>query len=231
MPRTRLVSIVIPAFNEEKSIGYTLDLIPHAALKQAGWEIETIVVDNNSQDRTGEIARSKGARVIFEPIAGYGRAYKAGLSAATGEVFCTGDADGTYPFGMLPELLKIMDDEHLDFLATNRFVDLDPRSMKTLNLIGNTLLSIATRLLYGMPLRDSQSGMWVCRADLWKRMRVLSDGMPFSQEFKIDAIYYARAQWREVPIRYGARLGVAKLNAWRDGMRNLIGLLTKRIKR
>jgi glycosyltransferase involved in cell wall biosynthesis len=100
------ISIVIPALNEETGLGPVLREIPISTIKQMGYETEILVVDNGSTDRTPHIAREHGATVIFQPLRGYGNAYKAGFAHASGEIIATGDADFTYPFAMLPFLLR-----------------------------------------------------------------------------------------------------------------------------
>ncbi len=92
-----LISIVVPAFNEEKLIERSLQSIRGAAIKfsEIGWDYEIIVCDNNSSDRTGEIARAQGARVIFEPINQISRARNAGAAAANGQWLVFVDADSS----------------------------------------------------------------------------------------------------------------------------------------
>ena len=89
------ISIVVPAFNEEKLIVRSLQSIRHAATAflQIGWEYEIIVCDNNSSDRTGELARAERARVLFEPVNQISRARNAGAGAANGEWLVFVDAD------------------------------------------------------------------------------------------------------------------------------------------
>jgi glycosyltransferase involved in cell wall biosynthesis len=89
------ISIVVPAFNEEKLIAATLRGIQGAAASfvRIGWEVETIVCDNNSTDATAQIARSAGARVVFEPVNQIGRARNTGAAAATGDWLLFIDAD------------------------------------------------------------------------------------------------------------------------------------------
>jgi glycosyltransferase involved in cell wall biosynthesis len=92
------ISIVVPAFNEEKLIERSLRSIRSAAItfSEVGWEYEIIVCDNNSSDRTGELARAQGARVIFEPVNQISRARNAGAAAANGQWLVFVDAD-SYP--------------------------------------------------------------------------------------------------------------------------------------
>jgi glycosyltransferase involved in cell wall biosynthesis len=91
-------SIIIPAFNEEKLIAETLRRVraAMAAFTELGWETELIVCDNNSTDRTAELARNAGATVVFEPINQISRARNTGAAAATGDWFLFIDAD-SYP--------------------------------------------------------------------------------------------------------------------------------------
>lgn len=89
------LSIVIPAFNEEKLLPRTLASVGTAveALRERGWDWELIVCDNNSRDRTAEVAREHGARVVFEPVNQIARARNTGAGAATGEWILFLDAD------------------------------------------------------------------------------------------------------------------------------------------
>jgi len=98
------ISIIIPAFNEERLLGESLQHIraARAAFTQHGWTSELIVCDNNSTDRTSEIARTAGATVVFEPVNQIARARNAGAAAATGDWLLFIDAD-SHPS---PELFK-----------------------------------------------------------------------------------------------------------------------------
>ena len=89
------VSIIVPAFNEERLLGQTLAQINLArkSFSSGGWDSELIVCDNNSTDRTAEIARSHGATVVFEPVNQIGRARNRGAAAASGEWLLFIDAD------------------------------------------------------------------------------------------------------------------------------------------
>jgi glycosyltransferase involved in cell wall biosynthesis len=89
------ISVVVPAFNEEKLIGATLAAIREAmgAFADAGWETELIVCDNNSSDRTAELAKAAGATVVFEPVNQIGRARNTGAAAASGDWLLFVDAD------------------------------------------------------------------------------------------------------------------------------------------
>jgi len=93
---------------------------------------------------------------------------------------------------------------------------------------GNLVLSLAMSILYLRWVRDSQSGMWVFRRSILKDMQLVSDGMAFSEEIKIEALKSSRIRFSEISILYGSRLGEIKLNPWRDGFHNLWFLVKKR---
>jgi len=174
------------------------------------------------------VAAGLGARVVAEPVPGYGAAYKAGLRAASKDVIVTLDGDGTYPPEEIPRLVDTLVDRHWDFLSASRFPLTDPTAMHFSNRVGNWVLTVAAGVLFLRPLRDSQSGMWVFRRSCLERLRLTSNGMAFSEEIKLEAV--ARGlRFGEAHIRYGSRVGEVKLQKWRDGWDNLSFLLRRRI--
>ncbi len=225
----RFLSVVIPALNEELNVAAVIGSVPVGTLRDAGWETEIIVVDNASTDATGEAARAAGAIVVHEPRRGYGSAYKAGFGAARGDVVVTGDADQTYPLDHTPGLLAKFWEDGTEFLTTNRLIAANRQAMKPSHSVGNHVLSGISRMLFRHDIRDSQSGMWMFRRYVWDGVNVRSDGMAFSQEIKNEA---RRCGFRtaEVPIEYRTRGGEVKLNAVRDGVRNLTQLFTHRFR-
>ncbi|XRO77709.1 glycosyltransferase family 2 protein [Methanocaldococcus sp. 10A] len=220
------VSIVIPAYNEEKAIGKTIDLIKSTIEDIKNYKFEIIVVNNNSTDNTEKIAKEKGAKVIFEGKKGYGNAYKEGLSNAKGDIIITGDADATYPFEDIPRFLKIIENEDVDFINTNRFANLEKNAMPFINYVGNKLLTYMINVLYGVKIKDSQSGMWIFKREVIENMDfdIMSGGMPFSQEIKLYAIYLGY-KFKEIPIKYKARIGEKKLDPIKDGWDNFINII------
>lgn len=189
---------------------------------------EVIVVDNNSTDRTADVAESLGARVIREHVRGYGRAYKKGFSVATGDVIITLDGDHSYPPDAISYLLEAFLHLEADFLNASRFPVRDRQAMSFKHKFGNFVLSVAMSLLYFRWVRDSQSGMWVFRRSILDGMKLTSDGMAFSEEIKIEALKRSDVRFNEISIQYSSRLGEIKLNPWRDGFYNLWFLIKKR---
>lgn len=236
-------TLVIPTLNEAASIAHVLRSFATAAAEAnrtlfatapLAWEV--LVVDGASTDGTAEIAAREGARVIVERRRGYGRAYRTGFSAAEGEVIATADGDATYPVETVPALVRRLLDEGVDFLSGDRMAYIRPSSMTREHRIGNWILNRTIALLYhrwmrDLPdgrLRDSQSGFWVFRRSVLARVELTQDGMPLSEELKIEVIR-GGLKFLEVPIRYGERWGPPKLQSWRDGLRNERFLLQKRL--
>jgi len=183
-----------------------------------GYEVEIMVIDNGSKDKTRYIANSHRAKVFVQPIKGYGNAYKAGFA----------NADLTYPFCDLPKIIKKMEDENLDFITTDRLTNLQPGVMNRTHYFGNLLLQLMAKILFGLPCKDSQSGMWIFKRSILSKLNIKSSGMPFSQELKIEA-YKKGFKCAEVPIIYRARVGEVKLSTLKDGLGNMLHLMTKRI--
>ncbi|MCC6342551.1 MAG: glycosyltransferase family 2 protein [Bryobacterales bacterium] len=218
------ITVVIPCLNEEQGIEQVLRRMPE-------FVDQVIVVDNGSTDRTAEVARSFGARVIREDVRGYGRSYKRGFSEASGDVIITLDGDHSYPPDAISYLLEAFLHLEADFLNASRFPVRDRRAMSFKHKFGNLVLSVAMSLLYFRWVRDSQSGMWVFRRRILDGMNLESDSMAFSEEIKIEALKNPQVRFQEISIQYSSRLGEIKLNPWRDGLYNLWFLLRKRFAR
>ena len=223
MHRGYKISIVIPCYNEQEGIQHVIRSLPPSV-------DEIVVVDNNSTDRTAEVAAALGARIVSEKRKGYGAAYKAGLPAATGDITVTMDGDGSYPTDQIEEVIDYLADNDLDFVSASRFPLQNPEAMTFTNKIGNMILTVSMLLLFGRSIRDSQSGMWVYRTKIYPLLELTSDGMPLSEEIKIEAIRSKKIRFGEHHIKYHQRIGDVKLEKWRDGFRNLMFLLKKRFQ-
>ena len=221
MYRDHKITVVIPCLNEEQGIQHVLARVPK-------FVDEVIVVDNDSTDETGSIARKLGARVIEETVRGYGRAYKTGLLHAQGDIIVTLDGDRSYPVDSVSYLLETLLNSEVGFISASRFPIQNPESMSFKNMVGNRVLSLIMSLLYCRRIHDSQSGMWIFYKDALKMMDLRSDEMAFSEEIKIEALCNPQIGFREIPINYSNRAGEEKLRPWRDGWNNLIFLLKKR---
>jgi glycosyltransferase involved in cell wall biosynthesis len=224
MYKGQSITVIIPCLNEEQGVEKVLRSLPE-------FVDEIIVVDNNSTDRTSEVAASLGAKVIREGVRGYGRSYKRGFAVATSDLIITLDGDHSYPADALSYLIEAFLHLDIDFLNASRFPVRDRRAMSFKNKFGNLVLSIAFSALFFQWVRDSQSGMWVFRRAILEHMKLESDGMAFSEEIKIEAVRNRKIRFGEISIQYSSRVGETKLNAWRDGFGNLAFLAKKRFFR
>lgn len=227
------VVFLIPTLNEVEGIRATLDNVPRAELEAQGYDVAAYIVDGGSRDGTVATAESLGAHVIHEPRKGYGRAYKAGFAEVDADYIVTGDADATYPLERTPKYLETVRKRGIDFATFNRYSEMDKGAMSAKHKLGNWVLSRTLRVLFGVRIRDSQSGMWIVTKQAVDRlpMERLSDGMPFSQEIKIEAFLSPKIAADELPGAYRPRVGEAKLESWRDGLGNLRALRRHRSAR
>jgi glycosyltransferase involved in cell wall biosynthesis len=225
------VVLLLPTLNEAQGLPRTLARLPRERLRAQGHRLEVLIVDGASTDGTPDVAERLGARVIDEPRKGYGRAYKTGFAAAAdAHLVVTADADDTYPLDLLPDLLERFASGGYDFATIDRLASLERRAMGATNRFGNWVLTTTARLLYGVTLRDSQSGMWILSRRALERLPIeaLSDGMAFSQQIKLHAMRDRELRSIELPGRYYVRIGEVKLARWRDGLRNLWQLVRGR---
>lgn len=223
----KTLTLLMPCLNEEKAIEKVLNDVPKKELKKLGFNVEVLLVDGHSKDNTVKLARAGGANVLIAPRRGYGAQYRYGLFKAQGDIVATADSDGTYPLNEIPRLVKMLEDESLDFITANRFGKMAKGAMSKRNRFGNYVLTSLTNLLFGVKIQDSQSGMWIIRRDILPLLKLTDDGMPLSEEIKIEA--FRKVNSREVPSSYAERIGNVKLRAYRDGVKNLLFLFKKRI--
>ena len=227
------ISVILPTINEEEGIGSTIDSINRDYFKKNKWDLEILIVDGDSKDKTQEIAKEKGASVIVEKRKGYGRAYKTGMPKVSGDIIVTGDADATYPFDKIHEYIKKLIDEDLDFITTDRFAELHPGSMTVKHYFGNFILASTLRILYLISIRDSQSGMWIFKKEILDKIKPLEkfdDGMPFSEEIKIEMFKNKEIKTKEIPSLLRAREGDVKIESFTDGWKNLKFLFKNKVK-
>ncbi len=229
MYRGLTLSLVLPCRDEAAALPSLLAEVPREVGDPRGWVDEEIVVDNGSTDGTADAARRAGARVVDEPRPGYGRACRAGLEAAQGQLIALCDGDGSYPPDETLRLAAALLDRSLDLVVGARFPGVEVRAMPWLRRVGNRLLTAAARVLFHAPIADSQSGMWCLRRSAWQEMRPRSHGMPFSQEIKLRALAGGLG-FAEVRIAYRPRVGFSKLLTWRGGVGNLLALFRLRFE-
>ena len=218
------VSIVMPCLNEAETVA-TCVTKARQWLSRADVSGEVLVVDNGSTDRSRELAAAAGASVIREERRGYGHALLRGLSEARGEVLVMGDADDTYDFSRLDELIRPLE-EGADLVLGNRFTGgIRPGAMPWAHrYIGSPVINLVIRRFIGLRIGDSQSGFRAFTRGAFQRLRLRAGGMEFASEMLVNAAREGMTV-AEVPAPYSVRLGESKLNTVRDGWRHLRFLL------
>jgi glycosyltransferase involved in cell wall biosynthesis len=217
------LSVVIPCLNEEENITQVVTIV-REVLEREGIEGEVIVADNDSDDRSAELAAAAGARVVHEPRRGYGSAYLAGFAAARGRYIVMGDADLTYDFNDIPRFLGELE-SGADLVMGDRMDNIQPGAMPWLHrYVGNPVLSGVLNLFFKTGIRDAHCGMRGLRRQILPRLDLRTPGMEFASEMVIRASK-ERLEIREFPIHYHPRGGESKLSSFRDGWRHLRFLL------
>ena len=226
--RPTSLSVVIPALNEENGIDAILErvLAQRAGLAAEGIsELEVIVVDDGSKDRTAERIRAYAdVRLIQHPVnRGYGAALKTGFNAATGDLLAFLDADGTYPPESFPELCRAIETHEADLIIGSRMLS-GESEMPLVRRIGNTIFAGLLSIVGSRRISDSASGMRVFRRGSLPILYPLPDGLDFTPAMSTRAVYEG-LKMVEVPIPYKERVGRSKLNPLKDGIRFLRSIL------
>ncbi|HEY5730943.1 MAG TPA: glycosyltransferase family 2 protein [Anaerolineales bacterium] len=214
-----ILSVVIPAYNEEDGIKEIAErvLAVEPALKDAGVErLELLVVDDGSKDRTADVAAGiPGVSLIRHPKnKGYGAALKTGFSKAGGELIGFLDADGTYPPEYFP-MLCISALNGSELVIGSRMAGEDSQ-MPITRRIGNFFFANLLSILGRQKVTDSASGMRVFKREILEQIYPLPDGLNLTPVMSTRALHEG-IRIVEVPIPYSERVGRSKLSVIRDG--------------
>ncbi len=216
------LSVVIPAYNEEAGIEAVARRVLSArpGLAAVGIdELELIVVDDGSKDRTREIVRSlPGVRLLCHRTnGGYGAALKTGFAAACGEWIGFLDADGTYPPEYFPELCRVALAQDADIVIGSRMAGA-ASEMPRMRRLGNFIFANLVSLVSAQRITDSASGMRVFKRSVLDRVYPLPDGLNLTPVMSTRALHEG-LKMVETPIPYSERQGRSKLSLVRDGLR------------
>jgi glycosyltransferase involved in cell wall biosynthesis len=219
IPDTMKVSLIIPAYNEEKAILHVVEeYLPHVH--------EIIIVDDGSIDSTyaiaAGIANDKVTVIRHEREMGQAAALRSGVACASGEVLIFIDADCTYPARYIPEFIKKIA-QGCDLVLGSR--QINNKNMPLLNRLGNVLLSSLVSRILGTTIHDSQTGYRAVRRALFENCDVEAKGLEFFTKMTVRA---AKRGYRitEIPVEYRTRVGTSKLHPIKDGLKMFFGIFS-----
>jgi hypothetical protein len=215
------ISIILPCLNEADSIVQVIEAARRGLAKLGLPNSEIIVVDNGSRDNSADLARAAGARVLVQPHKGYGSALRLGFAKAAYPVMVMGDADLSYDFAAVDELVKPILRGEADFVVGNRMKSIKPGAMPLLHrYLGNPSLSFLLRVMFSGAVNDAHCGLRAITREAYDRLRCVTTGMEFASEMIVRAIR-CRLRIAEQDIVYHPRVGESKLRSFRDGWRHL----------
>ena len=199
------LAVIIPALNEEQSIGRVIEAIPQHLAPNI------VVVDNGSTDGTAEVARAHGARVVSEPHRGYGAACLAGLAALRdADIIAFLDADLSDDPAMLPDLIEPIVSGRADFVIGSRMIgEREPGALPAHSRLGNRLAGMILTHLYRQPTTDL-GPFRAIRREALERLAMADRGFGWTMEMQAKAARL-RLPTVEVPVPYRKRIGHSKI--------------------
>jgi len=210
------IAVILPCYNEEAAIGETI-----AAFRAALPEARIYVFDNNSRDRTIEVARAAGAIVRTERMQGKGHVVRRMFSDIEADIYVMADGDATYDPAAAPEMIRMMLEERLDMVVGARRSEVE-QAYRRGHRFGNRLMTGILARLFGRSFSDILSGYRVFSRRFVKSFPVLSAGFEIETEISIHALEL-QMPVGELMTSYGARPegSASKLSTYRDGWRIL----------
>jgi glycosyltransferase involved in cell wall biosynthesis len=225
------ISVVMPCLNEAETLGRCIAKA-HRGIAECGVPGEVVVADNGSADGSQALAVACGARVVHVASRGYGSAIQGGIAAAHGKYVILGDADDSYDFSSIRPFVEKLRQGY-ELVMGNRFRGgIETGAMPFLHYwLGNPVLSLLGRILFGCPVRDFHCGLRAMTRAGYARIDPATPGMEFASEMVVKATL-AGLRITEVPCRLhrDGRSRPPHLRTWRDGWRHLCFLLRHRVR-
>ena len=215
------IAVLLPCYNEEAAIAQTV-----AGFRAALPTATIYVYDNNSKDRTIEVARAAGAIVRSERMQGKGNVVRRMFADVDADIYVMADGDATYDAEAAPQLVRRLIDEQLDMVVGSRVTQHDAAYRRG-HVMGNRLLTGMLAKLFGRSFTDILSGYRVFSRRFVKSFPVLSGGFEIETEISVHALEL-RMPVGEVETRYFARPegSASKLSTYSDGFRILNTIVT-----
>lgn len=227
-----ILSIIIPVYNEEKTILKVLDKVKKATLKNMAKEI--IIIDDFSTDNTRKILsglKDKNIKIFFhQKNMGKGTAIRTALKHATGDIILVQDADMEYNPTEYPKLLKPIIENKTKVVYGSRSdaIRKNLKKMYKIHYFGNVFLTVVTNILYGAKITDMETGYKVFRREVAENMNLKAKRFDFEPEITAK-ILKKGYKIKEVPINFvGRKFNEGKKITWKDGIKALYYLIKYR---
>jgi len=210
----RKIAVLIPCYNEGLTIGKVI-----ADLRNALPEATVFVFDNNSTDRTSEIAHSLDAIVVKEKRQGKGFVVQSMFRKIDADIYVMIDGDDTYDISRITDMIEMVSTDNADMVVGNRLKTYTTHAFRPLHTFGNKLVRFLINKLFKSKLRDIMSGFRVMNRAFVQNVNIMSSGFEIETEMSIKALKHGYII-KEVDISYRERPegSFSKLNTFRDGM-------------
>ena len=215
------ITVLIPCYNEEKTIGKVID-----DFKGELPSAEIVVYDNNSTDNTASVALEHGATVRREKRQGKGNVLTSMLKKETSDIFVMVDGDDTYCAEKVTELIDLVVSEKADMAVGTRLQTWEKGSFPSLHFFGNKMIRGMVNQIFGSNLSDILSGYRVFSGEVAKTLPLVSSGFEIETEMTIQLLRH-NFVIAELPTPYGSRPegSFSKLQTFSDGFRVLFKIL------
>jgi len=215
--------ILIPCKDEEKGIGEVISRCKAIAPLIVG-EIQIVVIDDGSTDRTKEIAMRDSDMVISTgKNIGKGAALKRAYGEIDGDFVAITDGDGTYPVEKIPDMINMLLMTRADLVIGSRFLRKGRVNITFMRRIGNRGFSLLVSALTGVKVTDASSGLRVFRRKIIPFVETKANRLDY--EVEMTTLAAKKLRVIEIPIDYAERKGRSHLDIVRDGIRFLIAIL------
>jgi len=228
------LSVVIPTYNEERTIARVLDAVRGINLEETlgvAMDREIIVVDDGSEDNTRQILAAYHCPevkiLLHDRNRGKGAALRTAFASVTGDMVIIQDADFEYDPREFPQLLEPIVHGRADVVYGSRLSGGRPQRVYMFwHLVGNRLLTLLTNVLFNSTLTDMETGYKVFRREVVDSFRLRENDFRIEPEMTAQVLRNSRLRVYELPIAYyGRTYEEGKKITWRDGVKALITLL------
>lgn len=222
MEYNKKISIIIPVYNEEKTISKVIQ-----DFKKELPKADIIVIDNNSSDNTVKNAQESGGCILFEKKQGKGYVVRKAFNEIDADVYILVDGDDTYPANEIHKLIEPVISGHYDMVVGNRLNDFKKENKTLLHGFGNNFFVWLINLVFRSNIKDVFSGYRVFSSDFVQETPLLSTGFEIESEITVQSLERG-FRVKEIPIKYRERPqgSYSKLRTFHDGWRILLAIFS-----